>query len=390
MPTRQPTTLLLCSFFSLAVLAASGCSSNSAQRVDGSADSDSAAMEVPRIACVFNSYGPVAEIDGAALNGVLLAREERRGTPWQIDVVSVAGATSAAKKAVAALGCCDSDELRSAFAPFAAETTPFLVVGATDPCLALLPGGKHLSFASYSDAAQGSAMADFAHDELGVQRVTVLFEAPGDFPIAVSQAFIARARALQGMSVASIAFTDVAKLPTDALLASKPQAVYLACLPGSAVLAIKSLRSSGFSGSILGADSFDIPLIADESLGSARYFSTHAWFGAGASAAQIRFASRYREMFHQEPSAFSALGYDAMQAMDRALASLPPDRRTRQGIAASLRALAPHQGVSGEIAFPAAGHFSAKPVFVVRASQGQRELSKRMTPTTVPEANCAR
>jgi len=366
-----------------------GCASQRNQ-VGGTAPDATDAQRAPRIACVFEPAGPVAELDRAALKGAMLAREELGGTWWGIDIVSVASAASAAEGAIAALGCSDSDELRAAFAPFAAKGAPFLAVGATDPCLARLPGGERISFACYSDPAQGAAMAEFAHGELGARRVTVLFEAPGDFPIAVSQAFVAAARSLDGMITTSVAFTDARKPSVDEALRTRPDALYLACLPSSVVPAIEALRRAGFDGAILGADSFDVPDVAQASLGAPRYFSTHAWFGKGAGSAQTLFASLYRAKFDEEPSAFSALGYDAMQAMARALDALPRERRTREGVADALRALAPHDGVSGEIVFSTAGHFALKPVFIVKAANNDRSLAKRLSPTRVPEPNCAR
>ncbi|MCE2884407.1 MAG: ABC transporter substrate-binding protein [Planctomycetaceae bacterium] len=368
--------------------AVAGCAPK-AGSAGGGADG-SAAPRAPRIACVFEPTGAVSELDRAALKGAMLAREELGGTWWGIDIVSVASAASSAEGAIAAFGCSDSDELRAAFAPFAAKGAPFLAVGATDPCLARLPGGERLSFACYSDPAQGAAMAEFAHGELGARRVTVLFEAPGDFPIAVSQAFVAAARALDGMTTTSVAFTDARNPSVDEALRVRPDAVYLACLPSSVVPAIGALREAGFDGAILGPDSFDVPDVAQASLGAPRYFSTHAWFGKGAGSAQTLFASLYRAKFGEEPSAFSALGYDAMQAMARALEALPRERRTRDGVADALRALAPHDGVSGEIVFPKAGHFASKPVFIVKAANDGRSLARRLSPARVPEPNCAR
>lgn len=373
----------------IGVSAVVGCASKSAS-VDSGARDASAAARVPRIACVFEPTGAVSELDRAALKGAMLAREELGGTWWGIDIVSVANAASAAEGSIAALGCSDSDELRAALAPFAAKGAPFLAVGATDPCLARLPGGERLSFACYSDPAQGAAMAEFAHGELGARRVTVLFEAPGDFPIAVSQAFVAAARSLDGMTTTSVAFTDARNPSVDEALRTRPDALYLACLPSSVVPAIGALREAGFDGAILGPDSFDVPGVAQASLGAPRYFSTHAWFGKGAGSAQALFASVYRAKFGEEPSAFSALGYDAMQAMARALEGLPRERRTRDGVADALRALAPHDGVSGEIVFPKAGHFASKPVFIVKAADDARSLAKRLSPARVPEPNCAR
>ncbi|MFM1867890.1 MAG: hypothetical protein RL591_1298 [Planctomycetota bacterium] len=365
-----------------------GCATKSATN-EGSVDSNAA---LPRIACVFEPTGPAAVLDVAALQGAMVAREEAGNVPWGVDIVSIAGAEEAAKTAIAALGTTDSDELRAGFAPFAAAKTPFLVVGATDPCLARLPGGDLLSFACYSDSAQGAAMAEFAHGQLKARKIAILFEATSDFPVAVSQAFAARARGLDGTQVTAIAFTDAMKVDPKAVLggAFKPDAVYVACNATSVVPVIDTLRSAGFQGAILGADSFDIPDVNTASKQGAVYFSTHAWFGAGASAAAKRFAEKYRAEFQTEPTAFSALGYDAMQAMVRAMQSLPPERRTREGMAGALRSLAPHAGITGEIAFPKPGYFAAKPVWIVTVEGGARVRATQVLPTRIPEPNCER
>jgi ABC-type branched-subunit amino acid transport system substrate-binding protein len=172
--------------------------------------------------------------------------------------------------------------------------------------------------------------------------------------------------------------------------ASKLDAVYIACNATSVVPAIETLRNAGFQGAILGADSFDIPDVDAASKQGAVYFSTHAWFGTGSSAAAQRFAEKYRAQFKAEPTAFSALGYDAMQAMVRAMQSLPAERRTREGVAGALRALAPHAGITGEIAFPNPGYFAAKPVWIVTVEAGSRVRAKHVSPSRIPEPNCAR
>lgn len=369
-----------------------GCAAKSS----GTATNSGYDGALPHVACVFDTSGPAAELDHASRNGALLAREEAHAKngdlPWIVDVVDVAGAAEAAKTAVAALGCNDSDELRSAFAPFAAANTPFVVVGATDPCLARLPNGDRLSFACYSDAAQGAAMVEFAHRELGAQKVAIVFEATSDFPVAVSQAFAARARALDGLQVAAIPFMDAMKFDAKAVVdgAMKPDAVYVACNATSVVSVVEALRRAGFTGPILGADSFDIPEVDVVSTKGAIYFSTHAWFGAGATEASKRFRERYRARFNTEPTAFSALGYDAMQAMIRTLESLPAEGRTREGFATALRSLPPHAGVTGEIAFSKAGFFSAKPVWIVAVEAGARVRATSVAPSRVPDLNCAR
>ena len=366
-----------------------GCAAKSTRDPAGQS---SAEALLPRVACVFEPTGPAAVLDVAALQGAMLAREEAGNVAWGVDVVSVAGAADAAKTAIAALGCSDSDELRAGFAPFAAAATPFVVVGATDPCLARLPGGDLLSFACYSDSAQGAAMAEFAHNELKARKFTILFEATSDFPIAVSQAFAARARGFDGVQVATVAFIDAMKVDAGAVLggAAKPDAVYVACNATSVVPVIEALRRAGFQGAILGADSFDISDVDAASKQGAVYFSTHAWFGEGASKAAQAFAEKYRAKFKVEPTAFSALGYDSMQAMVRALESLPAERRTRAGVSAALRELAPHAGITGEIAFPKPGYFAAKPVWIVTVDAGARARAKHVSPTRIPEPNCAR
>lgn len=371
----------------LALVLLVGCAARPAK---DSRDDRALRNPAPRIACVFEPTGPVAELDRAALKGAMLAREEAGQVAWGVDVVSVAGAAEAARTSIAAIGCCDSDELRAGYEPFASAAAPFVVVGATDPCLARLPGGDRLSFACYSDAAQGAAMAEFAHEALGARNVAILFEATGDFPIAVSQAFAARSRSLEGMQSTSHAFADPSKIDVAPALATNPDAVYVACLPASVPPAIAALRSTGFAGAILGADSFDLPDIAALTKDATVRFSTHAWFGAGARPSAARFAERYRARYGDEPTAFAALGYDAMQALVRVLESLPSEHRTRQGVAAALRALAPHAGVTGEIAFPSAGHFGAKPVWIVKAGGGGLELEREISPSRVPEPNCVR
>lgn len=345
---------------------------------------------VARLAIVFDDTMGQASLGGEAKRGAMIAVDELRGD-FRAVYLGDDGAREAAQSAVLAVGFTDSDELRQALPAFAAAGTSVLVAGATDPCLVRAAGGDLLAFACYSDPMQGAAMAEFAHDRLSVRNAVALFDARSEFAGAVGSAFTTAMRGLPGAKSSVVAFSgDIAGAAKSAL-AHAPDAVYVAALPQDAPRVIEALRAGGFAGPVLGPDSFDEPgILSAKNLGKV-YLSTHAWLGGRGEPAVEAFAARYRQRFGSEPTAFAALGYDATRiaagAIARAQAGGVVSRAT---VGRALRETPSFDGISGTIAVAAGERFPRKPVWIIEAGNGMRQLASRWEPVKVPEPACGK
>lgn len=343
-----------------------------------------------RLAVVFDDSLGQASLGSEAKRGAMLAVDESRGD-FRAVYFGDAGAREAAQSAVIAVGFTDSDELRAALPAFASAGTSIVVAGATDPCLARLPGGDLLRFACFSDPMQGAAMAEFAHERLGVRDAVVLFDARSEFTGAVGSAFTTALRGLPGTKASVIAYSGDSQASVAQAVERNPQAVYLAALPQDAPTLVAALRKLGFAGVVLGPDSFDEPSISRAAGLGRVYFSTHAWLAGKGDPAVETFAERYRRKFGGEPGAFAALGYDSTRIALTAISVAEAGGVvSRESVGRALKQLGASNGVTGLIAPSQGESFPRKPVWIIEAGEGRPSLASRWDPLKVPDPSCGK
>jgi len=368
----------------LALLLVAGCRGNGGAGDPG----------VAKLAIVFDDTMGQASLGGEAKRGAMMAVDEVRGNFRAIYLGEkgvAADAREAADNAVIAVGFTDSDELRGALPAFAAAGTAVVVAGATDPCVARLPGGDLLRFACFSDQMQGAAMAEFAHARLGVREAVVLFDARSEFAGAVGSAFTTATRGLPDAKASVLAFSGDFAPSVAAAVAKSPQAIYVAALPQDGPLVIAALRAAGFAGPVLGPDSFDEPSVFASSVLGRVYFTTHAWLGGAGDPAVESFAARYRQRFGTEPTAFAALGYDATRVAASALArAQAAGVVSRETVARALNESGAFDGVSGRIDPSKGTEFPRKSVWIIECGSTGRALAARWEPAKVPDPACGK
>jgi branched-chain amino acid transport system substrate-binding protein len=112
------------------------------------------------------------------------------------------------------------------------------------------------------------------------------------------------------------------------------------------------------------------------------WFTTHAWFGPGATPEALAFAAAYERAYGAPPpNAFAALGYDAANIVMDAVAKAASVNRAGNlaVIRDSIATTRNHRGASGTVDFRS-GPIPAKDVWVVEVSQGTRRLARRVEP----------
>lgn len=359
----------------------------------------------PAVAIVSSQTGSVAAIDLPSERGAQLAFERhaaRAGaaTPAPetrvFDTASTAdGAARASMSAraawgagsatpVVALGLCDTDLALAAVPAFSKAGVPFVVVGATAPDLPARCG-EGTFLACFGDDSQGRAAADFVHARLGT-RLAIVFDSRSVYARTVAGFCRDRFREQGGTVAMEFDLAATPAVQVGAFMAGlqdKADAIYVACEPGDVAPVLASVRPVLPSIPIVAGDAFDCDA-ASTSGGqptSRVWFTTHAWFGAGASPEAVAFAEAYRARWGEAPSGFAALGFDAanvvLAALDRALAAgKGGDPAAVRAEVAATRGFA---GASGTIDF-ARGPVPAKDVWVVEVSAGTRALASRVPP----------
>ena len=165
---------------------------------------------------------------------------------------------------------------------------------------------------------------------------------------------------------------------------SSPELLYLATGPDEAPRVVDAYRQADFRQPVFGGDSFDSPtLYGSGGPEGPIYFTTHTYLGADTSSERVRtFVTDYRKVYDEEPTAFSALGYDTVHLLAAALArTAQPDP---DSLRTSLAATQDYQGITGTISYQNGRREPTKSVTIIRVENGQRTLAAELIPTNVP------
>lgn len=285
---------------------------------------------------------------------------------------------------VALFGLSDTDMVLAVAPVAAAHQRIFLSSGATSPKLPQqVP--DYLFLACFGDNVQAAAGAEWAYDALGARTALVLFDPNETYPLLLQGYFATRFAELGGTITAAVSIdprTDPITLPAT----GDVDLVFLSVETAEdAVRVIPLLRASGYAGPILGGDGYDaastwsgFPDVAGV------YFTTHVYLGADSENPRVTaFLSAYANAYpDQEPSAFAALGYDAVQllaaAIDRA------GRATPAAVASGLSGLEGHKGVTGTISFHGSDRIPTKSVTILQIADAKQQFVAEVIPASVP------
>ena len=146
------------------------------------------------------------------------------------------------------------------------------------------------------------------------------------------------------------------------------------------------LRAAGFTVPILGGDGFD-----EEAVWTGQvdvrdiYFTTHLYLGSDSTDQQVAdFRTAYAEMYPGEPpTAFSALGYDAVKLIAEAIRQAGSDAPA--GVLTSLAAITGFDGVTGQISYENGTRIPIKSVSIIWIDGGAYRFANEWTPAEVPQ-----
>jgi len=285
---------------------------------------------------------------------------------------------------IALFGLSDTDMVL-ATAPVAAQhQRVFLSSGATSPKLPeQVP--DYLFLACFGDNVQAAAGAEWAYDALGARTAVVLFDPNETYPLLLQGYFATRFAEL-GATITATESIDPRTDPITLPVIGDVDLVFLSVETAEdAVRVIPLLRASGYAGPILGGDGYDaastwsaFPDIASV------YFTTHVYLGADSENPNVTaFLSAYAEAYpDQEPSAFAALGYDAVGLLAAAMSRAGD--ATPAAVASGLSGLEGYRGVTGTISFLGGNRIPTKSVTILQIADARQQFVTEVIPTSVP------
>ncbi len=223
----------------------------------------------------------------------------------------------------------------------------------------------------FVDSFQGKVMSKFARS-IGVTRAAILSDETNAYSKGLAEAFEKDFSAQPGAVVLRETYphgTTDFTAQLKALREKNPEVIFLPAYYAEAAAIIRQARPLGLDIPFIGTDGWESPdfLQAGGAAVGNSYFATH--FSTGEKSARTTgFSAAYREKFQSEPSALSALAYDAVgfvaDAIVRAGTTEPEPLRAAMAVTSS------YPGVTGDIALDAERNPS-KPAIVIRVEDGK-------------------
>ena len=214
--------------------------------------------------------------------------------------------------------------------------------------------GPNIFRVCFTNPYQGKVLAITSKERLGADTVAVMLNNSSDYSDGIAKAFIEESEKL-GMKVMGVeGYADGDKdfrPQLTKLAAMNPDAILIPEYYEQAALIATQAREVGVKSIFVGSDGWDgIAKTLDKSSYAAienSYFTNH--FSMEDQSEKIQnFLKDYREAYKEDPSAFSALGYDAIYMMKSAIEKA--GSTDKQKIVDALKGIE-YDGVTGYLTF---------------------------------------
>jgi len=261
---------------------------------------------------------------------------------------------------------------RSLAAAPIAQTYQVPMVSPSSTNVEVTKKGDYIFRVCFIDSRQGKALALFARRKLHAATAAVLTDAKSDYSVGLARAFEDDFTREGGRIVADLKYAEgdsdfSAQLTT--MRSSQPDVLVLPGYYTDAGLIARQARGLGVTATLLGADGWDSPKLAE--IGGAAvegaYFSNHYSFDDPSPQVQ-KFVAAYRKAYGADPDSLSALAYDAARLIADAIARAgsTEGKRVRDALAATKE----FAGVTGSITMDADRNPDKLPV-ILRVEGGK-------------------
>ncbi|MGI6622022.1 MAG: ABC transporter substrate-binding protein [Clostridiaceae bacterium] len=325
----------------------------------------------------------IEEINAAGgINGKLIKAFKYDNKSDKSQATTLARKLMTQHKVVAVLGPATSGSFKATI-PEAIKNKVVVASGsATDDAVTVDQSGvKEYAFRiCFTDSYQGTAMANFALNNMSATKAVVLLDNASDYAKGLAANFTTTFESAGGTVVATEAFvagdTDFNAIITK-IKGQDFDVIFLAGYYNEAGLIIKQARNQGIDAPILGPDGFGSPELYDlagaEALNNIFYTSHFSSLDKDPTVAA--FVEKYKAKHGEEPNQFAALGYDLVMFI--------ADGIKRAGstdtvaIKDALEATTDFAGVTGSFSMDE-NHNPVKAVVIVGLQDGIATTSERV------------
>ncbi len=256
----------------------------------------------------------------------------------------------------------------------------------TNPNITVDPAtGKTKEFnyrTCFIDPFQGTVMAAFAKNDLGVGKAAILIDNSSDYAKGLSQFFKENFEKNGGVITAEESYlqkdTDF-KATLTKIKATAPEFLYVPGYYQEVGLIVKQARELGMNMPIAGGDGWDsakLPEIAGAAALNNTYFSS-LYSPDDASDINKNFVAAYEKTYGSKPDVFAALAYDSALLVAEAIKSAGSAESAK--INEAMAKINGFTGVSGSVTFDAQ-HNPVKSAVILEYKDGAQSLKTKINP----------
>lgn len=256
----------------------------------------------------------------------------------------------------------------------------------TNPNITVDPAtGKTREFnyrTCFIDPFQGTVMAAFATNDLGVNKAAILIDNSSDYAKGLSQFFKENFVKSGGTITAEESYlqkdTDF-KATLTKIKATNPDMLYVPGYYQEVGLIVKQARELGMNMPITGGDTWDsvkLPEIAGTAALNNTYFSS-LYSPQEASDINKNFVAAYEKAYGAKPDVFAALSYDSALLIAEAIKNAGSTEPAK--INEAMAKISGFNGVSGSVTFDAQ-HNPVKSAVILEYKDGAQTLITKINP----------
>ena len=232
--------------------------------------------------------------------------------------------------------------------------------------------GPNVFRVCFTDPYQGTVLANFAQQKLNAKTAAVLINNSSDYSDGIAKSFIEEAEKLGITIVGKEGYADGDKdfkAQLTKIAPTNPDVLMVPEYYEQAALIATQAREVGIKSTFIGPDGWDgIAKALDKSAYGAvenSYFTNH--YSAQDTSEKVQnFLKAYRAKYNEEPSAFSALGYDAAYIVK---ASIEKAGSTdRKAVVEAMKNIN-YDGVTGQLTFDSKNN-PVKAVTIIKVVDG--------------------
>ena len=179
--------------------------------------------------------------------------------------------------------------------------------------------GDYIFRSCFIDPFQGSVMAKFAVQDLGILNAGVIFDLGNDYSKGLAETFSASLTSLGGQVLASEGYPSGAtdfKAQLTKIVQAKPEAVYIPAYYNDGGLIAKQIRELGYEGKLLGCDGWDSSELVN--IGGTAVdggFFTNHYSKDDTRPVVQDIVRKYSAKYGAPPDALAVLAYDGMNIL---------------------------------------------------------------------------